>query len=217
MCSSDLSGRDASHRESVMHYELERRLGERERADLERKIGEILHDVHLVVRDFEPMQERTRHMMDLARAAAGRYSPEEVSGTVDFLDWLLQLNFVLLGYREYDLLDLPEGRAIRATQGSGLGILSDVSRSTFADVTPLESLPSYIRQRIEDGDLLVISKTKAYSTVHRRARMDYVGVRKVSPDGRITGEARLIGLFTSKAYMEPATKTPLLQDRKSVV
>ena len=208
-----LSGRDASHRESVMHYELERRLGEAERADLERKIGAILHDVHLVVRDFEPMQERTRHMMDLARAAAGRYSPEEVSGTVDFLDWLLQLNFVLLGYREYDLLDLPDGRAIHATEGSGLGILSDVSRSTFADVTPLDSLPSYIRHRIEDGDLLVISKTKAYSTVHRRARMDYVGVRKVSPDGRITGEARLIGLFTSKAYMEPATKTPLLHHK----
>jgi glutamate dehydrogenase len=76
-----------------------------------------------------------------------------------------------------------------------------VSRSTFADVTPLDSLAPYIRQRIEDGDLLVISKTRAYSTVHRRARMDYVGVRKVSPDGRITGEARLIGLFTSKAYM----------------
>ena len=51
-----LSGRDASHRESVMHYELERRLGEAERTDLERKIAEILHDVHLVVRDFEPMQ-----------------------------------------------------------------------------------------------------------------------------------------------------------------
>src|SRR5207244_4964674 len=33
-----LSGRDASHRESVMHYELERRLGATERADLERKI-----------------------------------------------------------------------------------------------------------------------------------------------------------------------------------
>jgi len=55
-----LSGRDASHRESVMHYELERRLGKAERTDLERKIGAILHDVHLVVRDFEPMQERTR-------------------------------------------------------------------------------------------------------------------------------------------------------------
>jgi len=208
-----LSGRDAAHRESVMHVELERRLEERQRAELEKRIREILHDVRLVVRDFEPMQDRVRHMMELARLATVRYSPQEVGETVDFLDWLLQLNFVMLGYREYDLLDLPEGRAIKATEGSGLGILSDVGRSTFAEVTPLDSLATYIRQRIEDGDLLVISKTRAYSTVHRRARMDYVGVRKVSPDGRITGEARLIGLFTSKAYMEPATKTPLLHHK----
>jgi glutamate dehydrogenase len=208
-----LSGRDASHRESLMHIELERWVSEAQRTDLEAKVRDILHDVGLVVRDFEPMQERVRHMMELARQATVRYSEQEVGETVDFLDWLLQLNFVLLGYREYDLLDLPEDRAIHATEGSGLGILSDVSRSTFAQMTPLASLPPYIRQRIEDGDLLVISKTKAYSTVHRRARMDYVGVRKLSPDGRITGEARLIGLFTSKAYMEPATKTPLLHHK----
>ena len=93
----------------------------------------------------------------------------------------------MLGYREYDLLDLARWPGDPCDRGFGLGILSDVSRSTFADVTPLDSLPSYIRRRIEDGDLLVISKTKAYSTVHRRARMDYVGVRKVSPDGRIVG------------------------------
>jgi glutamate dehydrogenase len=208
-----LSGRDAAHRESVMHIELERRLTESQREELEGKIRGILHDVRLVVRDFEPMQDRVRHMMELARQATVRYSPQEVGETVDFLDWLLQLNFVMLGYREYDLLDLPGGRAIQATPDSGLGILTDVSKSTFSDVTALDSLAPYIRQRIEDGDLLVISKTRAYSTVHRRARMDYVGVRKVSPDGRITGEARLIGLFTSKAYMEPATKTPLLHHK----
>src|SRR4029077_12490923 len=83
-----LSGRDASHRESVMHYELERRLGEAERTDLERKIGEFVHHGPLVAGVFDPMEEGTRHMMDRAGAAAGRYSPEEVSGTVDFLDWL---------------------------------------------------------------------------------------------------------------------------------
>ena len=43
--------------------------------------------------------------------------------------------------------------------------------------------------------------------------MDYIGVRKVAPDGSIVGEARLIGLFTSKAYMEPAAKTPLLHHK----
>ncbi len=86
----------------------------------------ILRDVSLVVRDFDPMQDRVRHMMELARAAQVRYSPEVVEEVAKFLDWLLQLNFVLLGYREYELLETKEGRAIQAVPGSGLGILSDV-------------------------------------------------------------------------------------------
>ena len=207
------SARDASHRESVMHFELDRRLTDASRADLEDRVRTILRDVRLVVRDFEPMQDRAHHMLELARLAAVRYSPQEVGETVDFLDWLLQLNFVFLGYREYELVDTPDGRAIRAAPGSGLGILSDVGRSTFADTTLLDSLDPSLRRRIEDGDLLVFSKTNAYSTVHRRARMDYIGVRHVNPDGEIVGEARMIGLFTSKAYMEPAAKTPLLHHK----
>ena len=209
-----LSGRDASHRESVMHFEVDRPLTDDEREKLAARVKQILHDVRLVVRDFEPMQERVKHMIELARAGAVRYSPQEVGETVDFLDWLLQYNFVLLGYREYELVELePEQRAIRAVPGSGLGILSDVQRSAFADPTPLAALDPVIRRRIEDGDLLVFSKTNAYSSVHRRARMDYIGVRIVNPQGEILGEARLIGLFTSKAYMEPATKTPLLHHK----
>ena len=208
-----MSGRDASHRESVMHFEVDRRLSASEKNDLTERIERILHEVHLVVRDFEPMQDRVKHMVDMARAGAVRYSPQEVGETVDFLTWLLELNFVLLGYREYELFDAEEGRAIRAVPGSGLGILSDVTRSTFADATPLDDLAPDIRRRIEDGDLLVFSKTNAYSGVHRRARMDYIGVRRVNPEGEIVGEARLIGLFTSKAYMESATATPLLHHK----
>jgi glutamate dehydrogenase len=209
-----LSGRDASHRESIMHFELERALSDGERVALETRVAEILRDVRLVVRDFEPMQDRVRHMIETARTGAVRYSPQEVGETVDFLEWLLQLNFVLLGYREYELSGhTAEDRAIRAVPGSGLGILSDVDRSAFAEPTLLATLDPDIRRRIEDGDLLVFSKTNAYSTVHRRARMDYIGVRKVNAEGEITGESRLIGLFTSKAYMEPATKTPLLHHK----
>ena len=153
-------------------------------------------------------------MIELARTGAVRYSPQEVGEAVDFLEWLLQLNFVLLGYREYELRRQPRAAgAIRTVPASGLGILSDVQRSTFADPTPLAELDPDVRSRIEDGDLLVFSKTNAYSTVHRRARMDYIGVRKVDQTARSSGEARLIGLFTSKAYMEPAAKTPLLHHK----
>ncbi len=208
-----MSGRDASHRESIMHFEVDHLLSHEDQADLTERVLEILHDVRLVVRDFEPMQARVRHMVEMARVSAVRYSPQEVGETIDFLDWLLDDNFVLLGYREYELDDDPTGRTIHAADSSGLGILSDVSSSAFSERTPLDTLDPQVRQRIEDGDLLVFSKTNAYSRVHRRARMDYIGVRKVSADGEIVGESRLIGLFTSKAYMEPATETPLLHHK----
>ena len=208
-----LAGRDASHRESVMHFQVDRLLSDPERADLQRRVREILHDVRFVVRDFEPMKERVRHMIALARSGAVRYSPQEVGETVDFLEWLLQLNFVLLGYREYELTGDEDQRAIHAVPGSGLGILSDVEHSSFREPTPLTTLDPVVRRRIEDGDLLVFSKTNSYSTVHRRGRMDYIGVRIVNAAGEIQGEARLIGLLTSKAYMEPAAKTPLLHHK----
>jgi glutamate dehydrogenase len=208
-----LSGREAEHRESFMHFEVDRTLGDEVNAELETRVRRILRDVSLVVRDFDPMQERVRHMIELARAAEVRYPPELVEEVTKFLDWLLQLNFVLLGYREYELLETKQGRAIQAVQGSGLGILSDVAKSTFSELTLLADLSPDVRSRIEDGELLIYSKTQAYSTVHRRARMDYIGVRKIAPDGSIVGEARLIGLFTSKAYMEPAAKTPLLHHK----
>ncbi len=208
-----LHAREALHRESVMHIEVDRRLSDEELADLAESIRNVLRDVRLVVRDFEAMQERVVHMIELARVGAVRYDPSEVGETVDFLQWLSQLNFVLLGYREYDLIDTAEGRALQAVPNTGLGILSDAGRSSFATPVQLSGLDPALRARIEDGDLLIYSKTNSQSTVHRRARMDYIGIRKIAADGSIIGEARLIGLFTSKAYMDPASKTPLLHHK----
>jgi glutamate dehydrogenase len=202
--------REATTRESVMRFELEGRLSAAETADLEDAIRGVLGDVRLAVRDFPAMQEALRGMTRIARSGATLYSEGEVAETVAFLEWLLDLNFVLLGYREYDLVDIPGGRALVAVPGSGLGILAKAAWSAYDKPVLLSSIEANLRARIEGGDLLIYSKTNRPSTVHRRARMDYIGVRKVSPDGRIVGEARLVGLFTSKAYMEPAARTPLL-------
>src|SRR6185437_16750727 len=61
-----------------------------------------------------------------------------------------------------------------------------------------------------EGDLLIVDKTNARAPVHRPERMDYVGVKVVSADGEIAGETRVVGLFTTKAYAEPASETPVL-------
>ncbi len=205
-----LHAREAETRESVMHFEVDRRLSGADQEALEGAVRDILGDVRLAVRDFAAMRERVDRMMELARGGAAVYDEDEVAETIAFLRWLLDDNFVFLGYREYDLVDTDRGRALAVVPGSGLGILSKPGWSSYERPVPLRSIEPGLRARIEGGELLIYSKTNRSSTVHRRARMDYIGVRKVSSDGRVVGEARLVGLFTSKAYSEPASRTPVL-------
>jgi glutamate dehydrogenase len=200
--------RGAMHRESVMHFDLDRRLSDDELAELEDAIRATLTNVRAVVRDFPAMLERTVALTKLARAGASRYEPDEVEEVVDFLAWLQRGNFVFLGAREYDFSE--EG--ITLIPGSGLGILADEEKSAFARPGGVnyDELPSYVRRSALDGDLLLVDKSNAPAPVHRRERMDYIGVRRVDHEGRIIGMSRLLGLFTTKAYAEPASETPLL-------
>ncbi len=152
------------------------------------------------------MTQRVESMIGLARKASARYDADEVREAVDFLAWLLRGNFVLLGAREYEIKD----GAYRCIPGSGLGILADEERSAYATPVPMDTLPEALRRLALEGELLIVDKANARAPVHRRERMDYVGVRRVTADGEMAGEARLLGLFTTKAYAEPASETPVL-------
>ena len=200
--------RGAVHRESVMHFDLDRRLGDDELGELEDAVRATLANVRAVVRDFPAMLERTNAMTKLARAGAARYEPDEVDEVVDFLAWLQRGNFVYLGAREYDFSQ----QGISLVPGSGLGILAEEEKSAFSKPggVSFDDLPAYIRRSALDGDLLLVDKANAPAPVHRRERMDYIGVRRVDEHGEIIGMSRVIGLFTTKAYAEPASETPLL-------
>jgi glutamate dehydrogenase len=192
--------------ESVMHFELDRRLSPEELADLEDGVRSVLADVRRVVRDFPALRERVGHLVDVARQASARYDAEEVDEAVAFLEWLARDNFIFLGARDYELVD----GGLQVVPGSGLGLLDDESRSAFAKPVPVQTLEPRVRERALGGDLLLVSKTNRLSPVHRSARMDYIGIRKVAAGGDVVGEARMIGLFTTKAYTEPASETPVM-------
>src|SRR4029078_477430 len=95
--------------------------------------------------------------------------------------------------------------------GSGLGVLSDDTRSRFAAPVAVSDLDESLRTRIFGGPLVIVSKTNDETTIHRKARMDYIVVKRVDASGEVVGELRLIGLFTSKAYAESARQIPLLR------
>src|SRR6476646_10669477 len=198
---------EAPATESVMHFELDRRLSPEELADVEDAVRAVLADVRRVVEAFTAMRERLLAMAsELAPAGEARYEADDVEEDIAFLLWLADDNFILLGAREYAIA----AGEICVVPGSGLGLLADERRSTFAQPVLVEDLEPGLRERATEGELLIVSRTNRLSPVHRRERMDYVGVRRVSPAGEIVGESRLVGLFTSKAYTEPASRIPLL-------
>jgi glutamate dehydrogenase len=68
-----------------------------------------------------------------------------------------------------------------------------------------------MRRQLDLSEPVTVAKANARSRVHRRAYMDYVGVKRYGPDGKATGETRFVGLFTSEAYDQLATETPLIR------
>ncbi len=201
-----MHAREAPVRESVMHFEVSRHLAPEELRELEARIRLVLGDVQAAVRDHEAMRARVPQMIDAARSSAARYALDEIEEARAFLEWLLDGNFVLLGYREYALAD---GK-LAIVPGAGLGILAGDSGSRYATPVPVGAIDPGLRERLVGGNLLVVSKTNRFATVHRHAKMDDITVKRVDERGNTVALLRLLGIFTRKAYMEPASKTPIL-------
>ncbi len=65
--------------------------------------------------------------------------------------------------------------------------------------------------------MVVVTKANTRSTVHRPGYTDYVGVKRYAPDGRVIGEHRFLGLFTSTAYSARVAETPLLRGKVEAI
>lgn len=207
--------RHTINRESVEHYQLASVVEESDVPELEKGVFRVLEAVRAAVADFHPMRARLDRMKELVRIAGAFYGQADVDEATALLDWIEDDNFVFLGYREYRLIDIDTNPAVQVERGSGLGILSDDDRSAVAEPVLLADLPPDLADRYREGPLMVVTKTNRRSPVHRASKMDYIGVRVVDPDGTTVGEARIVGLFTSKAYMAPASKTPILRRKLS--
>ncbi len=205
--------RTSPARESVMNFALDALLDPEQAAALTEVTRLALSDLQLSVADHSAMIETAHRATDAARAAATRYSEDEVDEAVSFLEWLTDGHFIFLGVRDYAILEGEgeEGQSIVAVPGSGLGILRDDTRTTFQSPVPLADLPPALRDQLSGGDLVIISKTNRSSVVKRRVRMDDIAIRKVDAQGRIVGQIRMLGLFTSLVYMQQAARTPILR------
>jgi glutamate dehydrogenase len=209
--------RGAHRRESVMHFQADRRLDDGALEKLRADLVTVLSDLRLAVRDFLPMVERVETMIEAAQMGGSRWSPAVIQESTEFLQWLTDDSFIYLGYREYAISGTGDEATIAVVPGSGLGIMSDDARSRFVEPVRVSELEQSVRDRLFSGPLLTVAKTNRETAIHRRARMDYIGVKRFDESGAVVGELRMIGLFTSKAYAESARQIPLIRRKLEAI
>jgi glutamate dehydrogenase len=202
------NGGEPHRTESWELYEIDRQTDPAAIERLQRDIESTLTDVSLAVEDWPAMRERVRSLVADLERDPPPLPFEEITEARQLLEWMEERHFVFLGYRYYRLERgagedrlLPEGR-------TGLGVL----RSRGAAGKPAATvLTGDVRARARDRELLVLTKANSVSTVHRAEYLDYAGVKTFDARGRVTGEHRFLGLWTSTAYHRSPRDIPVLR------
>ena len=199
----------AARSESWQFIEVDRESDPRRLAALERRIRTTLGDVRRATRDWRPMRERALAIAAQLADGLPGVPAREVRETQALLRWMADDHFTLLGYREYRLRRGRHFDRLEPLPDTGLGLLRGGRRRRERAVT----LRGEIREFARAADPLIITKANSVSTVHRATYLDYVGVKTFGGAGKVTGERRFIGLWTSSAYSHSPRDIPVLRHK----
>src|SRR5579883_3213174 len=202
------NGSEPRQAESWELYEIDRQTEPAALERLRHDIESTLSDVGLAVDDWPAMRERVRSVVADLEHEPPPLPSEEITEARQLLDWMEERHFVFLGYRYYRLERGDSDDRLIADARSGLGILRARGNGR-RPVTKI--LTGDVRARARDRELLVLTKANSVSTVHRAEYLDYAGVKTFDARGRVTGEHRFLGLWTSTAYHRSPRDIPVLR------
>jgi len=202
---------------SVVHVHV-KALNDEQAAGLEERLRKVLAQVHTAVADWKPMLARLDHAISEFRYGEIPLEKDAVAEAIAFLEWLRDDNFTFLGMREFSYTGGEKTGTLDRSGKPGLGILSDpdvlvLRRDADGDnITTPE-----IRAFLHGPEPLIVTKANGKSVVHRRAYLDYIGVKTYDEKGKLAGELRIVGLFTSTAYTRSVMKIPYLRSKAQAV
>ncbi len=204
------SSAENSQRESFVHIHVPLMRDAAAREALAERLKSLLAEIRLATDDWSAMRARLRGAMTDFSIDHPQFPAAVIEETIAFLQWLDEGNFVFLGMREHSF-DVSLDEPIEAGTGTGsLGLLRDPSVTVLRRGTERVTLTPEIRAFLMASDPLIVTKANAKTRIHRRDYMDYVGV-KIFARGKVKGELRIVGLFTSSAFTQSAERIPLIR------
>jgi glutamate dehydrogenase len=207
----------AGQPESLIHFQVDAITDQKLRDELRNNLEDIFRQVKTVVQDWQPMVSRLRGAIDRYVTMPPPVAVDELAESVHFLKWLVEGNFTLLGMREYQF-SLRNGTPhLETSKENSLGLLRDPElRVLRREDSDREMGP--IAQEFYKADApLIVATANFISPVQRRVPVTSIGIKLYAADGKLTGELRMVGLFSSTAYNQPVGDIPFLRHKAEKV
>ena len=202
-------------RESFIHIHIDGMADAAPRAEIVRALEGVLADVRVCVQDWRPMLARISETTAELRANPPPLPADEIAEAIQFLQWLAADNFTLLGARDYAFTG--DGEGLEPRFETGLGLLRSREVRLLRRGNQLVTFTPEILEFLKEPKLLIVTKAAARSRVHRRVYLDYIGIKRFDADGKLIGECRFCGLFTSTAYTRSVRAIPYLRRKADTV
>lgn len=199
--------------ESFIHVQIDKQTAPAVLESVRSQLESRMRMVRATVEDWQLMKEN----LAVAIAEFGENAPDLSQAVrkecINFLKWVGDDHFMFIGARMYDIVEDGDTALLKVVVGTGLGLLREHGKTSLN--RPMASISG--EARFNQNAPLIITKTNNRSPMHRSGYMDYIGVLRFDEDGKVIGEYRFIGLFTSQAYLYRASDTPLVSMKVQTV
>ena len=196
----------SSVKESFIHIHFDKQTDPEVLKDAETLLKTRMAMIRTTVADWQPMMRSLDFAIDEFGNNAPDLPEKARKECIDFLKWVGDDHFMFIGARNYEIVQKGKIDHLKVVKGTGLGLLREDIRTVLT--RPIDR--SRDDSRFNPDAPLIVTKANTRSRMHRSGYMDYIGVLRFDENGKVVGECRFIGLFTSRAYQERIADTPLV-------
>ncbi|WJG11293.1 NAD-glutamate dehydrogenase [Aliiglaciecola sp. LCG003] len=197
-------------KETVFLIEVDRQTNKKALNQLASELLSVVGEVSLAVSDWQPMRDRLTSLIEDFDSAHYPGNKVKIEQAKQFLVWLNDHNFTLMGYRYYDVKAIEGHHRWSPRNETSLGLM----KNSISDRERLLSnMPLSAQKEALSKNPLMLTKTNSRARVHRPAYMDYIGVKRFDETGNVIGEDRFLGLYSASFYNSSATQLPVLRGK----
>ena len=181
---------------------------------------EVLETVKMAVSDWSAMislaKKSSQSLSDQSSKILSHKNSAQninfgVEEAVSFIDWVSDNKFIFLGAIEFDI-EVKNGQySYKEVVGSRLGTYKsnyEITKPTVVNVSSSE-----IEDVVANPYLVEILKSRYKSQIHRNSNAERIRIQKFDPQGKVIGEYRFIGLFTSSVYYQNPKSIPIVRKK----